>query len=159
MHLFGAVSGNGSQSVYSLIWGRLEGPACQVRRALHFPPHSAKLTLGRPLDGRGRGLLDCCFRRNDTLAPSPGGAFRTAGLSHKGSGELHHSAHVLRLSQKPNGFLGSGGMEGGKFHSDLLETILYPPGKPAAIVFALTYPQFFRGAGKNRRSLRNAFVV
>jgi hypothetical protein len=28
--------------------------------------------------------LDCCLRRNDTVAPSPGGAFGTAGLSRGG---------------------------------------------------------------------------
>jgi len=53
-----------------------------------WPPHPARpsaLPPARPASPAvGRGVLDCCLRRNDTVAPSPGGALGTAGLSRGG---------------------------------------------------------------------------
>ena len=40
-------------------------------------------------------FLDSCLRRKDTVAPSPGGALGTAGLSRGGRGPWFHSAKMV----------------------------------------------------------------
>jgi len=52
------------------------------------PPHPASLDGWPPSPAVGRGVLGSCLCRNHTVAPSPGGALGTAGLSRKGRGGL-----------------------------------------------------------------------
>jgi len=79
-----------------------------------WPPHPAVPWAPPASPAVGRGVLDCCLRRNDTGAPSPGGALGTAGLSRKGRGGL---GSCLRRNDtgtpSPGGALGTAGLSRG----------------------------------------------
>ena len=53
-----------------------------------WPPHPAVPWAPPASPAVGRGVLDCCLRRNDTGTPSPGQPGRLATLSRKGRGGL-----------------------------------------------------------------------